>query len=177
MNDYKFHDWIGQKIYNERVDVEERLYTKTQLKKYFHLKLKEDATPIEIEMDFVIHKSGETIEVCHKYNFYKIDQAEETEQSNGRLTIRNDRYNDIEYNDIENVELDIKNKTVVVTGALQKYTRAEIKVKLESLGARVSGSVSKKTDYLIVGINAGSKYTKAKELGIPIVSESILELI
>lgn len=62
-------------------------------------------------------------------------------------------------------------KTVVVTGSLQDFSRTEIKDKLESLGAKVSGSVSKKTDYVIVGEDAGSKYTKAVELGIKILSE------
>ncbi|GFP77530.1 NAD-dependent DNA ligase LigA [Clostridium fungisolvens] len=62
-------------------------------------------------------------------------------------------------------------KTVVVTGSLASYSRTEIKDKLESLGAKVSGSVSKKTDYVIVGEDAGSKYTKALELGLTILSE------
>ena len=62
-------------------------------------------------------------------------------------------------------------KTVVVTGSLQDFSRTEIKDKLEDLGAKVSGSVSKKTDYVIVGEDAGSKYTKAVELGIKILSE------
>ncbi|MBK1810458.1 NAD-dependent DNA ligase LigA [Clostridium sp. YIM B02505] len=62
-------------------------------------------------------------------------------------------------------------KTVVVTGSLTSYSRTEIKEKLESLGAKVSGSVSKKTDYVIVGEDAGSKYTKALELGLAILSE------
>ncbi|GKU26455.1 NAD-dependent DNA ligase LigA [Clostridium folliculivorans] len=62
-------------------------------------------------------------------------------------------------------------KTVVVTGSLASYSRTEIKEKLESLGAKVSGSVSKKTDYVIVGEDAGSKYTKALDLGLTILSE------
>lgn len=62
-------------------------------------------------------------------------------------------------------------KTVVVTGTLQNYSRATIKEKLESLGAKVAGSVSKKTDYVIVGEDAGSKYEKAKALGLNILSE------
>lgn len=62
-------------------------------------------------------------------------------------------------------------KTVVVTGSLETYSRNEIKEKLESLGAKVSGSVSKKTDYVIVGKDPGSKYEKAVELNIKIISE------
>lgn len=66
-------------------------------------------------------------------------------------------------------------KTIVVTGSLQNYSRGSIKEKLESLGAKVSGSVSKKTDYVIVGEDAGSKYDKAKDLGVAILTEEEFE--
>jgi DNA ligase (NAD+) len=62
-------------------------------------------------------------------------------------------------------------KTVVVTGSLQTFKRNEIKEKFESLGAKVSGSVSKKTDYVLVGKEPGSKYDKALELGVEIITE------
>lgn len=62
-------------------------------------------------------------------------------------------------------------KTVVVTGTLQHFKRSEIKEKLENLGAKVAGSVSKKTDYIIYGEEAGSKLTKGKELGIKLLTE------
>lgn len=62
-------------------------------------------------------------------------------------------------------------KTVVFTGTLEKMTRAEAKAKALSLGAKVAGSVSKNTDYVIMGADAGSKATKAKELGVVILSE------
>lgn len=62
-------------------------------------------------------------------------------------------------------------KTVVFTGTLATMSRQEAKDKAEKLGAKVAGSVSKKTDYVIVGENAGSKAKKAKELGIQILSE------
>lgn len=62
-------------------------------------------------------------------------------------------------------------KTIVVTGSLENYSRSEIKEKLESLGAKVSGSVSKKTDYVLAGKEPGSKYDKALELGVKILSE------
>ena len=64
----------------------------------------------------------------------------------------------------------VNNKTFVITGTLS-VPREEIKDKLESLGAKVTSSVTKKTDYVIVGENPGSKETKAKELGITILSE------
>ena len=68
-------------------------------------------------------------------------------------------------------------KTVVATGSLKNYSRSEIKDKLESLGAKVAGSVSKKTDYVIAGEAAGSKLTKAQELGVKILSEEEFEEI
>ena len=65
----------------------------------------------------------------------------------------------------------IAGKTVVFTGTLEKMTRAEAKAKALSLGAKVAGSVSKNTDYVIVGADAGSKAAKAQELGVTILSE------
>lgn len=73
------------------------------------------------------------------------------------------------------VESSFNGKTVVVTGTLQNYSRGEIKAKLESLGAKVSGSVSKKTDYVIAGEEVGSKLTKAQDLGITVLSEEEFE--
>ena len=61
--------------------------------------------------------------------------------------------------------------TFVLTGALSKFTREEATEKIELLGGKVSGSVSKKTSFVVVGENAGSKERKARELGIPILSE------
>lgn len=79
------------------------------------------------------------------------------------------------YEEVVVKENTFEGKTVVVTGTLKKYSRNEIKEKLETLGAKVSGSVSKKTHYVIVGDEAGSKYNKALELGIPVLSEEEFE--
>jgi DNA ligase (NAD+) len=62
----------------------------------------------------------------------------------------------------------------VLTGTLDKMSRSEAKEKLLALGAKVAGSVSKKTDYVVAGAEAGSKLTKAESLGIPVVGEDTL---
>lgn len=68
--------------------------------------------------------------------------------------------------------------TFVLTGALEKFTRDEASEKIELMGGKVSGSVSKKTTYLVAGANAGSKERKARELNLPILSEDeFLEMI
>ncbi|MBV4426032.1 NAD-dependent DNA ligase LigA [Clostridium tyrobutyricum] len=80
------------------------------------------------------------------------------------------------YFEAKQIEESIFNgKTVVVTGALKNYTRTTIKQKLESLGAKVSESVSKKTDYVIAGESTGSKYDKAVKLGVDIIDEDQFE--
>jgi DNA ligase (NAD+) len=65
----------------------------------------------------------------------------------------------------------VSDKTVVFTGSLTKFTRDEAKAMAERLGAKVAGSVSKKTDYLVAGPGAGSKLAEAKKHGVAVLSE------
>ncbi len=72
----------------------------------------------------------------------------------------------------------VAGKTIVLTGALSEMTRGEAKKRLEALGARVSGSVSKKTDLVVAGEKAGSKLKKAQALGVEVTDEKgLLELL
>jgi DNA ligase (NAD+) len=68
-------------------------------------------------------------------------------------------------------------KTFVLTGTLQKYTRDEAKKMIEDAGGKVTGSVSKKTDYVVAGADAGLKLDKAKELGVAVIDETEMETL
>ena len=67
--------------------------------------------------------------------------------------------------------------TFVLTGTLERRTRDEAKAALQALGAKVTGSVSKKTSYVVAGEAAGSKLTKAQSLGVPVLDEAALDHI
>ena len=112
---------------------------------------------------------GEIV-AAHVYNFFR-------EEHN--LTVINElievgiHWPAIEKRD-EAAELPLDGKTVVLTGSLSQLTRSDAKSALQNLGAKVTGSVSKKTDLLVAGEAAGSKLTKAQELGIEIWDEQQL---
>jgi DNA ligase (NAD+) len=98
--------------------------------------------------------------------FFSLDKSRETINELLRLgvTPREEQVQEV----AENL---FNGKTVVVTGSLKEFSREEIKNKLENLGAKVAGSVSKKTDFVIVGEDPGSKYNKAVELEVKIIFE------
>ncbi|WP_299016048.1 NAD-dependent DNA ligase LigA [uncultured Photobacterium sp.] len=111
-----------------------------------------------------------TIVAEHLYNFFREDH---------NLKVINDLIEvGIHWPTIEKpedgVELPLDGKIVVLTGSLSQLTRSDAKAALQELGAKVTGSVSKKTDLLVAGEAAGSKLTKAQELGIEIWDEQAL---
>ena len=74
-------------------------------------------------------------------------------------------------------EMPLAGVTVVLTGTLQSMGRDEAKDKLEALGAKVAGSVSKKTSYVVAGAEAGSKLDKAQALGVPVLDDAGLAML
>lgn len=81
----------------------------------------------------------------------------------------------MELNEDENTDERFFGKTFVLTGSLEKYTREEASEIIEKFGGKTSSSVSKKTSYVLAGEDAGSKLTKAENLGIPIITEDEFE--
>ena len=89
------------------------------------------------------------------------------------LAVLDDLTGELDVEDAEEVatESPVAGKTVVFTGTLERVGRSEAKARAEALGAKVAGSVSKKTDLVVAGPGAGSKAKKAEELGIEILTE------
>lgn len=102
-------------------------------------------------------------------DFFKLEQVVENIQQLFQLGVK--PY----FEELEIKENPFAGKTMVVTGTLEKYSRNEIKEKLEALGVKISSSVSKKTDYVLVGKEPGSKYAKALELEVKVLNEEEFE--
>ncbi len=93
------------------------------------------------------------------------------DHNNQVLDDLNAQLNIKDFERVQTIDSPFTDKVVVLTGTLSQMSRAEAKAKLEVLGAKVSGSVSKKTDYILAGADAGSKLKKAQELNITVLSE------
>ncbi|SFC25042.1 DNA ligase (NAD+) [Alkalibacterium subtropicum] len=116
-----------------------------------------------------IEGMGETIaESIHA--FFELEEVDELLQKL-KIADVNMEYKGKRKEEIEQLSTFFTDKTLVITGKLEQFTRNELKEKLTNLGAKVTGSVSKNTDFLIAGEEAGSKLTKAQELDVPILTE------
>lgn len=104
------------------------------------------------------------------HSFFELEEAEELIDKLKKAEV-NMTYTGIKRKEVETDSM-FADKTVVITGKLEQFTRNELKEKLIELGAKVTGSVSKNTDYLIAGEEAGSKLTKAESLDVPIIDEA-----
>lgn len=105
------------------------------------------------------------------YSVYNWFKDEKNIKLLSKLQENNVKIRKNELNIIEDENSEYSGKTFVVTGTLSRLTRDEAKGKIRELGAKVSSQVSKKTDFVLVGENPGSKAEKAKKLGIQILSE------
>ena len=133
--------------------------------KAFHeacLKLAKDDAETKEEMDALDQIGDTVIESLGEY-FSEAHNVRRIDRLVKQVKIR----------DAEKPRADsaVAGKTVVFTGTLEKMTRDEAKASAERLGAKVSGSVSKKTDYVVAGPGAGSKLTDAKKLGVKVLTE------
>ncbi|MCE0493003.1 NAD-dependent DNA ligase LigA [Vibrio salinus] len=115
------------------------------------------------------------IVASHVIGFFSEEKNRQVVQ---QLVEQGIRWENLDTMDVDETPKPLDGKVVVLTGSLSKLTRSEAKNALEQLGAKVTGSVSKKTDILFAGENAGSKLTKAEALDIEIRSEQdLLDLI
>jgi DNA ligase (NAD+) len=104
------------------------------------------------------------------HSFFELEEAQELIDKLKKAEV-NMTYTGVKRKEVETDSM-FADKTVVITGKLEHFTRNELKERLIELGAKVTGSVSKNTDYLIAGEEAGSKLTKAESLDVPIIDEA-----
>jgi DNA ligase (NAD+) len=138
---------------------------KTIIKKFGSIEKLREATALELtEVDDI----GEVSAACIRNYF--------DDERNIEILNRLNEYGvNMESKSAPPTESVLTGKTVVVTGTLPTMGRKEASEYIERFGGKVSGSVSKKTDYVLAGENAGSKLTKAQELGIRIITEDELK--
>ncbi len=106
------------------------------------------------------------------YNYFQLDESKKLVEEIKSLGINTNNLSEQKEIDKSNPFF---NKTFVITGTLTNYKRTEAAAIIESMGGKVSSSVSKKTDYVLAGEEAGSKLTKAQSLGITIINENEFE--
>ena len=126
------------------------------------LKLAKDDTETKEEMDALDQIGDTVIESLGEYF---------SEAHNVRRIDRLVKQVQIRHAEKPRADSAVAGKTVVFTGTLEKMTRDEAKASAERLGAKVSGSVSKKTDYVVAGPGAGSKLAEAKKHGVKVLTE------
>ena len=134
-----------------------------------HYETIENLSQAQAEDILNLHTMGETI-ANSLTTYFANDEVHELLAELKAAGV-NLRYLGVTQAQLASVESPFKDKTIVLTGKLTTYTREEAKAKIESLGGKVTGSVSKKTDLVIAGADAGSKLTKAQSLGIEVWSE------
>lgn len=134
-----------------------------------HYETIENLSQAKAEDILNLHTMGETI-ANSLMTYFANDEVHELLAELKAAGV-NLRYLGVTQAQLASVQSPFKDKTIVLTGKLTTYTREEAKAKIESLGGKVTGSVSKKTDLVIAGADAGSKLTKAQSLGIEVWSE------
>lgn len=134
-----------------------------------HYETIENLSQAKAEEILNLHTMGETI-ANSLTTYFANDEVHELLAELKAAGV-NLRYLGVTQAQLASVESPFKDKTIVLTGKLTTYTREEAKAKIESLGGKVTSSVSKKTDLVIAGADAGSKLTKAQSLGIEVWSE------
>lgn len=116
----------------------------------------------------------ETAPAVHAYLRSEAARSAFARLSEAGVDLTSSTYQDPRAEPEDSTDSPFRDKTVVITGTLERYQREELKGLLESLGAKVTGSVSKNTDLVIAGEKAGSKLTKAQDLGVRVVDEPTL---
>ena len=136
------------------------------LGRYFNYDLQAFKTAVDNSFDFTILPDfGEVLHNNIHEWFYYEENLKLWEELQTMLNIQKP-----ENNPVTVKEDPFIGKTIVVTGKVEPYTRNDMHAKIESLGAKVGSSVSKNTDYLVCGENAGSKLSKAQSLGVPVLT-------